>query len=494
MTTVLAPQTTKYVTAYLRISVDDADSGEGVDNQRAWFEAWAAEHYPGQPTRVFCDNDVTGSKADREDFERLREAIARGEVAQLWVRDQARLQRDKIIWFTLQIELVKAGVEYLHTKKRGTVKVDDLVTDIEAVVDARRREEDRQNLMDRQAQDARKGYPPSGTIYGYRPAKTTTDDGRTVRTLEIVPEQAEVIRWCAGQILAGRSATSLARELKAKGTTGARGQATVYTSNQVEQWVTSATVAGWRRFRGEILTDDQGNRVSGNWPAILDVETWEDVCAVIERRKAANRATSAKGGAERRRYVLSGLATCSRCDAPMRGQRKRQSAGRPHALLYKCAACGTTIDMATVDAVALDAVGARLAESSELAEALTVDDSADRRDAIHRALEGIHAKRTEARQDRVDDLISRDDHRDTLVRLKAREDALQAELAELVVPGSDVDPAAALHALGEARQAAAEGDVEAIATLRALAGEWLSAVLVAPAVRGQDPRSRLTVR
>src|SRR5262245_33433839 len=62
------------IAGYGRISSDEDGSGEGVDNQRTWFERWAAEHHPGVPTRWYFDNDLSGAQADRGGFEELRAA------------------------------------------------------------------------------------------------------------------------------------------------------------------------------------------------------------------------------------------------------------------------------------------------------------------------------------------------------------------------------------------------------------------------------------
>lgn len=490
-----------FVAGYFRISEDAEDTREGVENQAAWFTVWAEETHPGVPVRTYVDNDVTGKTAERGGLDDLRADLAAGGAVALWVRDQSRLQRDEELWFAIKRELIAAGIAYLDTRRKGRVPVDDLVTSITACVDADRIRQDRKNLMDRQQRDAEKGYPPSTPVFGYRHVRG--DDGK--RTLAPVPEQAEIIREALARILRGESLTAIARDFGRRGVTGARGKV-IGTSAAVESIVTSPTVAGFRVYRGQLVKDALGQRVRGNWAdqAILSVSEWEDVCAVVAQRKTANKAAGARGGAERRRYLLTGLVTCDKpgcqpTDAEptrnrMYGTSKRQSGGRPHALVYKCRSCGTTVDMATADDVALDVVAERLGASVELAEALTVDDFAGRRDEIHRALEGVEAQRSEAKQDRVDELLDRDDYRDLMRRLNDRRDNLRAELAELVVPGSERDPRAALHALGEARRAAGLGETEAIDTLRALAAEWLSAVLVAPAVRGQDPRGRLTVR
>lgn len=470
-----------FLAGYGRIS--EADDDEGIGNQRWFFDEWAEAEHPGAPTVWFEDNDVTGTTGDRGGFDQLREAIRRGEVRDLWVRDQSRLQRNEEVWFALRGELLTAGIVYLSTRNKGRVAVDDLVTNIQACIDADRVRQDRKNLMDRQRRDAEKGRPPATVVYGYKPAKINGE-----RTLQVVEDQAERIRYIAREILSGRTSSSLAKEFAREGVKGARG-AVITTSSVVESIVTSAAVAGLRRYQGDLVLGDDGKPLRGNWPAILDVDTWQDVQTVIDQRRRERKASSPAGGHERRRYVLSGLVRCARCDeamhgAPVRGRRT-----------YKCKRCGAGVTMDAADRVALDVVAERLSEASELAAEMTTDDdNAGRRDEIHRALDAIDARRAEVRQDRDDDLIDRDEYRSSMGHLKERKEALQAELTALVQPTSADDPDAHLLALSEARAVAEEGSEDARATLRALAHEWLTSVTVAPHVRGRAPETRIDVR
>src|SRR4029453_16429738 len=44
---------------YARISIDKSGRKEGVEAQEKWGRAYAAEHWPGFPVRVFKDNNLS---------------------------------------------------------------------------------------------------------------------------------------------------------------------------------------------------------------------------------------------------------------------------------------------------------------------------------------------------------------------------------------------------------------------------------------------------
>jgi hypothetical protein len=81
----------------------------------------------------------------------------------------------------------------------------------------------------------------------------------------------------------------------------------------------SPRMVGYRAHHGEIMRDGHGRPIqNGEIEPILDVATWEAVCAVLtdpaRKRAAVGRAPS---------YLLTGLLFCGVCGARMRGIRRR---------------------------------------------------------------------------------------------------------------------------------------------------------------------------
>ncbi|MET8580339.1 recombinase family protein [Streptomyces collinus] len=53
----------------------------------------------------------------------------------------------------------------------------------------------------------------------------------------------------------------------------------------VERMLTNPRLCGYRTYRGELLLDDDGRPVIGQWEPINTVEEWEAVCAVVTERE-----------------------------------------------------------------------------------------------------------------------------------------------------------------------------------------------------------------
>ncbi|MPY84663.1 MAG: hypothetical protein GEV00_15370 [Actinophytocola sp.] len=168
---------TRYIALYCRISVDRAGRKEGVTAQERWGRAYAAQTWPGVPVRVFADNDLSAAADDvvRPEYERLREAIERGEVAHVWAVEQYRLERREIQWFEFAATMDAAGISELHTNRDGIVRVRDDVAGIKAVLGAGEVRRLKQRINDTLAEKAAQGEPPGSRPFGYE--RGTTEDG-----------------------------------------------------------------------------------------------------------------------------------------------------------------------------------------------------------------------------------------------------------------------------------------------------------------------------
>ena len=221
------------VALYTRLSPKPNGGGyEGVDDQIAWGTAYAEKAWPGEPIEVFADRGKSAGRDDvrREDFDRLREWVKAGQVDPPVVRRAVPITRREIEWFEFAAELDAEGITELHTNRDGIVRVEDEVAGIKAVLAASERNKMLSRLHDTLTEKAAKGEPPGVRPFGYGHAMS--EDG--TKTYEVVPEQAEAIRFAAEKVLAGWSLASIAADLDSQGVRGTHGGK-----------VTSGTVKGW---------------------------------------------------------------------------------------------------------------------------------------------------------------------------------------------------------------------------------------------------------
>jgi site-specific DNA recombinase len=122
---------------------------------------------------------------------------------------------------------------------------------------------------------------------------------------EIEPEEAELVRAIAGQVLAGTSLHSIVTDLQRRGVATTRDG--MWRVTTLKQLLAHPRLAGFTVHRGEIV--GRSDR-----PAILDEDTWRAVTAVINQR--ARGRTGPRDG----KWLLSGIARCGSCDGPMYAQ------------------------------------------------------------------------------------------------------------------------------------------------------------------------------
>jgi DNA invertase Pin-like site-specific DNA recombinase len=217
--------------------------------------------------RVFTDNNLSAARDDRRPgYDELRAAIRAGEITHVWTVEQSRLERRKAPWFELAAELIASGIHEVHTRRDGLVRLDDIGSDVRAIVNAQYVADLKKKIRDKSAELAREGRPTGAIVFGYRHG--VDELGR--KALHVVPEQADAVRWAADAVLSGWSLTAVADELTERGHRGAQG-ARLRTSS-VRCLLTSPTVAGLRVHQGEILG-------RGNWTPILPEDVWQSVRA-----------------------------------------------------------------------------------------------------------------------------------------------------------------------------------------------------------------------
>ena len=141
-----------------------------------------------------------------------------------------------------------------------------------------------------------------------------------LKTGEIVPEEAEIIRGLVDSVIAGTAVNALAADLNAQGVLTTLGNRWSRTS--LRQMLGNGRLAGWSLIDGEPVAP-------GQWEPILSSETFEQVRAAL----------TARMGQERRPRVslLSGLVVCAYCEQPLvsgrREKRGRETEGRR---VYRC--------------------------------------------------------------------------------------------------------------------------------------------------------------
>jgi site-specific DNA recombinase len=131
-----------------------------------------------------------------------------------------------------------------------------------------------------------------------------TGKGRDV----VDDEEATVVRSIAQRIIGGDSLRNIVKELNDAGVSSPDGKP--WGKPSVRHIVLRERNVGLRMHHGQVVGD-------GDWDPILDRAVWDQVRAVLrdpQRRTATSSAAA---------HLLSGLARCGVCGAPMRASKNR---------------------------------------------------------------------------------------------------------------------------------------------------------------------------
>jgi hypothetical protein len=190
------------------------------------------------------------------------------------------------------------------------------------------------------------------------------------------PEQARLLLAAAHDVLAGASLSDVARRWSALGAKRPQSRHD-WTPDAVRQVLTSPRNAG---LVGHHPIDPDGDGQSrvhkpvivgpGNWPAIIPVDVYEQLCAVIESR-------GANSSVPRRRTLLTGVVTCAVCHHPM------TRSSKPHGAIWRCIShdggCGkVSIGAEKLEALLVEATLKRADNSRALGRLLAGMEGAQR--------------------------------------------------------------------------------------------------------------------
>jgi site-specific DNA recombinase len=386
--------------AYLRISKDREGMQVGVARQEEDCRR-LAERLGVTIERVFTDNDVSASSLTskrRPAYDEMMQLAEAGQIDIILAYSNSRLTRRTLELERLITAHERTGVQF-HTAVSGA---DDLssadgrfIARMKANMDAAESE----RISERTRRAKRQAREEGRWNGGPRPYGFDGVDG------VLVPRDDEgaIIAAAAKALTRGRSVLGIIRDLNEKGVTTTMGKT----------WTTRTLHRVLRRPH----------------PAV-DHVTHQGVIALLD--DPARRTTPGPG----RRWLLSGIATCAHCHAPLRGSGSSLGKGRKGTYpAYRCMENKHLV----ISAISLDEyisanTVARIA-SPDMHETLGRSSSDDRDDASKLAAEERELRR------RMDELADDIALPERLMQRRTR--ALQSrldEIAELRAAMTKVSP------------------------------------------------------
>jgi site-specific DNA recombinase len=361
---------------YVRISEDVEGLGKGVRRQEQDGRRLCKQR--GWDSVLFEDNDASAYKRKpRPAFERMLKDLADRRLDGVVVYDIDRLARrptdlERLIDIYDRRKLVFATVQGdldLSTSDGRTMARVMCAFANKSSMDTSRR------VTRKHLELAQQGLPVGGNRpFGYKADKRTLDK-----------REAKLIQVAAQDILKGVGLHTICRQWNERGIATTVGNP--WRKQVLKNMMLSPRLAGYRVYQGGIARDDEGKPVTGQFPPVLDVPTWEAVCAVLTDPSRSGPHVHVGG----RKYLLSGIARCSACGKPMLGGADNRSGGYS----YSCKAadgCGkVAISGPKLDAMVTELVQKYLSKRSVRPRAESWPGETDLEDITGRVAELMNA-------------------------------------------------------------------------------------------------------
>lgn len=320
---------------YCRISDDREGRELGVQRQEG-FVRDLADRLGCRVVRVYTDNDISAStlsKKPRPEYDAMIEAVRAGEVRVVLAYSNSRLTRrprELEDWITLhettgvQIDTVVSGKDDLSTADgRMTAR-------IKAGVDAAEAERTGERVKAQKEQRLASGKPPGSRwrTFGYS------------RDWKTIPDEAQVVREVFERLASGESLNAVTNDLRRRGVQRVSGQPWTYQATL--RLVGSDIYCGFVSYKGH-----RAHRAIGVEPLVS-----EEVFAAANARRERR-----PGRVRSRRHLLSGIAVCGRCHAPMSVSGRAKGRSGAYVCNRMAGGCGNvTVQREALDRLVTDAI------------------------------------------------------------------------------------------------------------------------------------------
>ena len=200
----------KRVAAYARVSSDKDEAEHSLVAQISYYNDYIT-HHPGWTfAGVYADSGISGTKDNRPEFQRMMADARAGQFDMLITKSISRLARNAITLVTTVRELNRLGINvYFENEQLDSQSSSgEMMLSMFAMYAEDQSKIASENKRWQIKKYFSEGKPTYFRIYGYKWV-----DGH----LEIIPEEAAVVRRIFDMYLSGMGRQAIARQLNAEG-------------------------------------------------------------------------------------------------------------------------------------------------------------------------------------------------------------------------------------------------------------------------------------
>lgn len=320
----------KRVAAYCRVSTQQEEQINSYEVQTRYYTEKINAEPKWKLVQIFADKGISGtSTKHRDEFNRMIRMCKRGRIDMIITKSISRFARNTVDCLKY-IRLLKDINVDVYFEEQGIHSIEngsEFYITVYGSIAQSESENISANVRWGKEQSAREGNVSFHykNFLGYRKG----DDGKP----EIVPEEAEIIRYIYERFLAGDSHQTIINNLQSK---------KILTPGGKERWTygTLHSILTNERYMGDAIINktytvdciskkkkrNNGERakyyVENNHPAIIDRATFGKVQEEIARRSGLRKVkqvgTKTELGKYSSKYALTELLVCGECGTPYR--------------------------------------------------------------------------------------------------------------------------------------------------------------------------------
>ena len=302
----------KRVAAYARVSSGKDAMLHSLSAQVSYYSELIQNHSGWQYVGVYADEALTGTKDNRENFQRLLADCRAGKVDLVITKSISRFARNTVTLLESVRELKNMGVDvFFEEQNIHSLSADgELMLTILASYAQEESLSASENQKWRVRQNFQNGRPWNTTMLGYR-----HEGGGLV----VHPQEAELVKQIFNLYLQGKGLEAIAKEMNATGHTSRYGNE--WTRSSIARILQNYTYTGnlllQTTYRKDHLTKrkQQNNgelpkyHITDAHEAIISLRSFNAVQEEMKRRAAKH----THPGVKHKEYSFSGKITCAGC-------------------------------------------------------------------------------------------------------------------------------------------------------------------------------------
>lgn len=318
------------VAAYCRVSTKQDEQLNSYEVQRTHYEERIRTEPKWSLVGIFADKGITGtSMKKRDEFNKMLRLCYKGKIDMIIVKSISRFARNTLDVIKITRKLREINVD-VYFEEQGIHSIDpasEFYITIYGSIAQSESENISANVKWGKAQSAKQGNVPFQRKHflGY----TKNADGE----IEIVPDEAEIIREIYERYLSGESLYGIKCYLEAKEIPTPAG-CSVWRQETIRSILSNEKYKGDAIINKTYVSDciskrvkvNNGERnkyyIENNHPAIIDAGTFARVQEEIARRsgkpKVKQKGTKTELSRYSSKYALSELLICGECRTPYR--------------------------------------------------------------------------------------------------------------------------------------------------------------------------------